>query len=95
MAASPSPTWRPTAGTSAGPVYSLTDDNNAVIVGLVEGTWRSAPQIESWQAVMAQVYIDSHTYSPQQQPPALRMIGRHTALLGRRNIHADNAEQRC
>lgn len=60
-----------------GPVYSLTDDNNAIIVGLVEGTWRSAPQIESWQAVMAQVFIDSHTYSPQQQPPALRMISRH------------------
>lgn len=64
-----------------GPVYSLTDDNNAVIVGLVEGTWRSAPQIESWQAVMAQVYIDGHTYSPQQQQqphPVLRMISRHT-----------------
>lgn len=62
-----------------GPVYTLTDDNNAVIVGLVEGTWRSSPQIESWQAVMAQVYIDSHTYSPQQQPqlPVLRMISRH------------------
>ncbi|ORA09567.1 Rv1815 family serine proteinase [Mycobacterium arosiense] len=58
-----------------GPVYLLTDDDNAVIVGLVEGTWKSAPQIESWQAVMAQVYIDSHTYSPQQQrPPVLRMI---------------------
>lgn len=58
-----------------GPVYTLTDDNNAVIVGLVEGTWKSSPQIESWQAVMAQVYIDSHTYSPQQQrPPVLRMI---------------------
>ncbi len=62
-----------------GPVYTLTDDNNAVIVGLVEGTWKSSPQIESWQAVMAQVYIDSHTYSPQQQPPARRMIGRHTS----------------
>nr|WP_231986630.1 S1 family peptidase [Mycobacterium sp. 852002-40037_SCH5390672] len=57
-----------------GPVYTLTDDNNAVIVGLVEGTWRSSPQIESWQAVMAQVYIDSHTYNPQQRPPVLRMI---------------------
>lgn len=58
-----------------GPVYTLTDDDNAVIVGLVEGTWKSSPQIESWQAVMAQVYIDSHTYSPQQQqPPVLRMI---------------------
>ncbi|GAB1815753.1 Rv1815 family serine proteinase [Mycobacterium sp. MUNTM1] len=62
-----------------GPVYTLTDDNNAVIVGLVEGTWRSSPQIESWQAVMAQVYIDSHTYSPQQPPPTLRMTGWRTS----------------
>lgn len=65
-----------------GPVYTLTDDNNAVIVGLVEGTWRSSPQIESWQAVMAQVYIDSHTYNPQSQPaPVLRMIGWHTTAF--------------
>ncbi|OBI45263.1 hypothetical protein [Mycobacterium colombiense] len=62
-----------------GPVYTLADANNAVIVGLVEGTWRSSPQIESWQAVMAQVYIDSHTYSPQQPPPTLRMIGWRTS----------------
>jgi hypothetical protein len=64
-----------------GPVYTLTDDNHAVIVGLVEGTWRSSPQIESWQAVMAQVYLDSHTYSPQQHPPQLHMIGWHTAAV--------------
>lgn len=62
-----------------GPVYTLTDEHNALIVGLVEGIWKSSPQIESWQAVMAQVYIDSHTYSPQQHPPAPRMIGRHTS----------------
>lgn len=62
-----------------GPVYTLTDEHNALIVGLVEGIWKSAPQIESWQAVMAQVYIDSQTYSPQQRSPALRMIGRHTS----------------
>ncbi|WP_156750126.1 hypothetical protein [Mycobacterium sp. E2479] len=62
-----------------GPVYTLTDEHNALIVGLVEGIWKSSPQIESWQAVMAQVYIDSHTYHPQQQPPALRMISRHTS----------------
>jgi hypothetical protein len=62
-----------------GPVYALTDENHALIVGLVEGTLKASPQIESWQAVMAQVYIDSHTYTPQQQQPALRMIGRHTS----------------
>ncbi|MEB4208870.1 hypothetical protein [Mycobacterium sp. 94-17] len=62
-----------------GPVYTLTDDQNAVIVGLVEGTWRSSPQIESWQAVMAQVYIDSHTYNPPQESSSPRMISRRTA----------------
>lgn len=62
-----------------GPVYTLTDEHNALIVGLVEGIWKSSHQIESWQAVMAQVYIDSHTYSPQQHPAAQRMIGRHTS----------------
>lgn len=64
-----------------GPVYTLSDDNNAVIVGMFEGVWRSGPQIESWQAVMAQVYVDSHTYSAQQQPPSLRMISRHTTAF--------------
>lgn len=64
-----------------GPVYTLADDNNAVIVGLFEGIWRSSPQIESWQAVMAQVYIDSHSYSGPQQLPALRMISWHTSLF--------------
>lgn len=61
-----------------GPVYALTDDNNAVIVGLYEGMWRSSPQFESWQAVMAQVYIDSHSTTGQQQLPALRMINWHS-----------------
>ncbi|ASW91478.1 Rv1815 family serine proteinase [Mycobacterium marseillense] len=61
-----------------GPVYALTDDNKAVIVGLYEGMWKSSPQFESWQAVMAQVYIDSHSTGAQQQLPALRMIHWHT-----------------
>lgn len=60
-----------------GPVYALTDDNKAVIVGLYEGMFRSTPQFESWQAVMAQVYIDSHSTGAQQQLPALRMINWH------------------
>lgn len=62
-----------------GPVYALTDDNNAVIVGLYEGMWRGSPQFESWQAVMAQVYIDGHSTGAQQQLPALRMINWHTS----------------
>lgn len=61
-----------------GPVYAVTDDNNAVIVGLYEGMWRSSPQFESWQAVMAQVYVDSRSHGVQQQLPALRMINWHT-----------------
>ncbi|WP_374022270.1 hypothetical protein [Mycobacterium sp. HNNTM2301] len=40
-----------------GPVYALTDDG-AVIVGLFEGMWGSVPEMESWQAVMQQVYVD-------------------------------------
>lgn len=57
-----------------GPVYALTDDGNAVIVGLFEGMVRSSPQFESWQAVMAQVYVDGRLPGAQQQLPALRMI---------------------
>ncbi len=60
-----------------GPVYALTDDNGAVIVGLFEGMWGSAPEMESWQAVMQQVYIDGRAQNQQQQPPGeARMIGR-------------------
>jgi hypothetical protein len=60
-----------------GPVYALTDDNGAVIVGLFEGVWRSAPEMESWQAVMEQVYLDGRAQNQQQQPPGqARMIGR-------------------
>ncbi|MGD1173445.1 hypothetical protein ACKUVQ_09185 [Mycobacterium seoulense] len=63
-----------------GPVYALTDDNGAVIVGLFEGIWGSAPQMESWQAVMQQVYIDGRAQEQQQQPPGeARMIGLRSA----------------
>lgn len=56
-----------------GPVYALTDDNGAVIVGLYEGMWRAAPAIESWQAVMQQVYIDTRSQGGLQ--PGLRLAG--------------------
>ncbi|MCV7310169.1 hypothetical protein [Mycobacterium paraffinicum] len=63
-----------------GPVYALTDDNSAVIVGLFEGVWGSVPEMESWQAVMQQVYIDGRSQNQQQQPPGeARMIGRRLA----------------
>ncbi len=51
-----------------GPVYALTDDNGAVIVGLFEGMWGAAPEMESWQAVMQQVYIDGRSRDQQQRP---------------------------
>ncbi|OCB29893.1 hypothetical protein A5674_14120 [Mycobacterium malmoense] len=63
-----------------GPVYALTDDNAAVIVGLFEGMWGSAPAMESWQAVMQQVYIDGRSHEQEQRPPvAARMIAARAA----------------
>jgi hypothetical protein len=61
-----------------GPVYALTDDGGAVVVGLYEGMWRSTPQLETWQAVMRQLYIDSHSRGEQRpQPPSeVRLAGR-------------------
>jgi hypothetical protein len=61
-----------------GPVYALTDDGDAAIVGLYEGMWRSTPELESWRAVMRQLYIDSHSRSEQRpQPPSeVRLAGR-------------------
>ncbi len=63
-----------------GPVYALTDDNGAVIVGLFEGIWGSTPEMESWQAVMQQAYIDGRAQNQQQQPGGeAQMIGRRWA----------------
>jgi hypothetical protein len=53
-------------GEFGGPVYALTDDNHAVIVGLFAGTGGSMPEAESWEAVMRQVYLDGHV--PNRQP---------------------------
>lgn len=62
-----------------GPVYALTDDGSAVIVGLFEGIRGSEPEMESWQAIMQQVYIDGRTQSQPQQPSdETRTIGRHS-----------------
>ncbi len=60
-----------------GPVYAVTDDNGAVIVGMFEGMCKSAPKLETWEAVMQQVYIDAGSHSQQQPLPQLHMIGRH------------------
>ncbi|OBF04427.1 hypothetical protein A5730_18610 [Mycobacterium sp. ACS4054] len=61
-----------------GPVYALTDDGAAVIVGLFEGIWGAVPEMESWQAVMQQVAIDGRAQNQPPQPSdGARMIGRH------------------
>ncbi len=56
-----------------GPVYALTDDNGAAMVGLFEGMWRSAPELESWQAVMRQLYIDTRSAGKQQPSSGVRL----------------------
>jgi hypothetical protein len=57
-----------------GPVYALTDDNRAVIVGLFAGMGGSMPEAESWESIMQQVYVDGH--APDRQPPIVRVISR-------------------
>ena len=64
-----------------GPVYALTGDNDAVIVGLFEGMLRSAPQMESWQAVMQQVTIDGSAQG-HQQVAGVHVISSYRPLTG-------------
>ncbi|MDT5348394.1 MAG: hypothetical protein QOH91_1681, partial [Mycobacterium sp.] len=61
-----------------GPVYAMTDDKHAVIVGLFEGTSGSAPTAESWQYVMQQLFIDGRSTSPGPPGPGVRVAGRHS-----------------
>ena len=49
-----------------GPVYALTDDNRALVVGLLAGMGGTLPEAESWEAIMRQVYADGH--APERQP---------------------------
>ena len=60
-----------------GPVYTLTADNRAVIVGLFEGISGSAPTAESWQAVMEQLYLDGRSPGPGPPPAPVRIAGWH------------------
>lgn len=65
-----------------GPIYAVTGEDAAVIVGLFEGMWKSAPEFESWQAVMRQVVIDGGSRG-QQPLPKGQMIGRpHETTAG-------------
>jgi hypothetical protein len=58
-------------GDSGGPVYALTDDGRAVIVGIFNSTWGNYPAAVSWSAAGKQVYEDVHTAtsSTLPQPP--------------------------
>jgi hypothetical protein len=58
-----------------GPVYTVTDDNRAVIVGLFEGVSGSGPTAESWQAAMRQLYLDGRSLG---KGPSVRMAGGRT-----------------
>ncbi|ORA24271.1 hypothetical protein BST12_05700 [Mycobacterium angelicum] len=58
-----------------GPVYTLTDDHHAVIVGLLDGGSGAFPEAESWQDVMKQLYLDIRPPTSQQSPSEVRTIG--------------------
>jgi hypothetical protein len=61
-------------GDSGGPVYLITDDGRAVIVGMFNSTWGRFPAAVSWQATRQQVREDivqaaaQHTDTPPAQP---------------------------
>ncbi len=59
-----------------GPVYVITDDRRAVIVGLLESVSGSASTAESWQAVMQQLYLDARPPGQGQPPGTVRTAGR-------------------
>jgi hypothetical protein len=45
-------------GDSGGPVYVLTDDGRAVIVGVFNSTWGDYPAAVSWNAIRQQIHDD-------------------------------------
>ena len=48
-------------GDSGGPVYVLTDDGRAVIVGMFNSTWGQYPAAVSWTSTDAQIHQDVYT----------------------------------
>jgi hypothetical protein len=48
-------------GDSGGPVYVLTDDGRAVIIGMFNSTWGQFPAAVSWQAADQQIHQDVYT----------------------------------
>jgi hypothetical protein len=66
-------------GDSGGPVYALTDDGRAVIVGLFNSTWGQFPAAVSWSATDQQIRQEVYTAAagdatvapqPEALPPA-------------------------
>lgn len=58
-------------GDSGGPVYTITPDGRAVIVGLFNSTWGTYPTAVSWNSIGQQASEDMHTVIPAAaQAPA-------------------------
>ena len=60
---------------NGGPVYTLTDNNRATMVGLFDATSKSAAQAQTWQAVMEQLYLDLRSPNAAQLPPGVHVAG--------------------
>ncbi len=56
-------------GDSGGPVYVVTDDGRAVLVGLFNSTWGDFPAAVSWQTIRQQASNDVRTAMSGQAPP--------------------------
>lgn len=57
-------------GDSGGPVYVLTDDGRAVIVGMFNSTWGQFPAAVSWQSTDRQIREEVLRTSSDVAPPA-------------------------
>jgi hypothetical protein len=55
-------------GDSGGPVYVLTDDGRATIVGIFNSTWGNFPAAVTWQAASQQAAEDVHTSAAAPLP---------------------------
>jgi hypothetical protein len=63
-------------GDSGGPVYVLTDDGRAIIVGMFNSTWGQFPAAVSWQAADQQIREDVfRSSSGTVDPPVNAPIG--------------------
>jgi hypothetical protein len=56
-------------GDSGGPVYVVTDDGRALLVGLFNSTWGNFPAAVSWQAIRQQASDDVRTALSAQVAP--------------------------